>query len=573
MEEEEIEMIIDAFVRAAKIAVDEAGYDGVMLHAAHGYLIQQFFSPLINYDRTDKWGGPDLANRARFFLEVAKRVKEAVGDRAAVAARFTYDECLGPIGTTPEEALEIVKMVDRYIDFWDVDIGNYETLDEMIAPSSRHVEGWQVWRNMEWIKKCKVAGIKTPFGTCGRINSPDLAVKLRKEGLDMVGLVRPSIADPHWPRKVREGRLDEIRECIGCNTCVAYLFKRTTGLNCIQNPAAGLEWLGYDPEAEYPKVKEPKRILLVGGGPCGLEFARVAGARGHEVHLHDKMPMLGGQMRYITSQILSRREWIKVVEWRERVIRKKYPNVKIYTNSEMTAEKIAKYGADVVVFATGTLWDKMGRNPVTKRPIPGWDKPFVLTPEDIFIHGKKVGNKVLVIESCGSWIGPWLAVDLAFKGHEVYLQTFPLPIESSVLNDLASRLELGTLDALLKTSGVKLVEPFTYPAEITEDGVKIKAFFFEAWKAAVPIYTKWFPDPIYRLKIKDWEQVIKVDTVILCTMRVPQIELYEKVKGMWKRGEIPGLKGAYLTGEALTPRSWYELPYPMFWAHKLGKEI
>jgi hypothetical protein len=140
----------------------------------------------------------------------------------------------------------------------------------------------------------------------------------------------------------------------------------------------------------------------------------------------------------------------------------------------------------------------MGRNPVTKRPIPGWDKPFVLTPEDIFIHGKKVGNKVLVIESCGSWIGPWLAVDLAFKGHEVYLQTFPLPIESSVLNDLASRLELGTLDALLKTSGVKLVEPFTYPAEITEDGVKIKAFFFDAWKAAVPIYTKWFPDPIYQ---------------------------------------------------------------------------
>jgi|GEM_PF-583531 len=573
IEEEEIEMILDAFVKAAKVAVDEAGYDGVEIHAAHGYIISQFLSPLINYDRNDKWGGPSLENRTRFFLECAKRIKEAVGDRAAVAARFTYDECLGPLGITPEEAIEIVKIVDRYIDFWDVDIGVYETIDDMIASSSRHPDGWQAFKNLEWIKKCKEAGIKTPFGTPGRIVSPDLAVKLRKEGLDMVGLVRPSISDPHWARKVREGRVDEIRECIGCNTCVSYLFKKHSQMLCIQNPVVGEEYLGYSPEAEYPKVKEPKRILLVGGGPCGLEFARVAGARGHEVHIHDKMPELGGNIRYVVSKITARRNWIRVVEWRERIIRKKYPNVKISTNSEMDAKKIAEYGADVVVFATGAVWDKKGRNPITKRPIPGHEKRFVLTPEDIYIHKKKVGNRVFVIESCGSWLGPWIAVDLAFEGKEVYLQTFPFPIESAASNELGARLELGTLDALCKSAGVQYVEPFTYPEEITDEGVKIRGFFLDGWAAAVETYTKWFQDPIYRIKKKEWTQLIKCDTVILTTMRVPQIELYEQVKGMWKRGEIKGLKGVHLTGEALTPRTYYELPYPLFWSHKLGKEI
>lgn len=136
-----------------------------------------------------------------------------------------------------------------------------------------------------------------------------------------------------------------------------------------------------------------------------------------------------------------------------------------------------------------------------------------------------------------------------------------------------SRLEVGQLDATIRTSGIKLVEPFSYITEITDKGVKIGHFFLEAWASRVELYRKWFPDPIYRVKIKPEPKFIECDTLILTTMRVQQIELYKEVKAIWKRGEIPGLKGVYLTGEAISPRTYFELQYPMVWTHKLGKEI
>ncbi|MFQ5861123.1 MAG: NAD(P)-binding protein, partial [Dehalococcoidia bacterium] len=533
MEEEDIEEIINAFARCAVLA-KMAGYDGVEIHAAHGYLIAEFLSPLYN-KRTDRWGG-SLQNRVRFFREVLRRVRKAVGPDMAVSARFTYDERL-PTGIKPDEGLEMMVMVNDLVDFWDIDWGEYATIGEMIPPARNYPENYQIEATAEIRRKLheRCPNKKTPVGGCGRIRNPDDALRMISEGqLDMVGMVRQSIADPHWPRKVREGRVDEIRECSYNNTCLAGLFTYRA-IECVQNASAGEEYKGFYPE-EFAPAPEKKMVLVVGGGATGMEVARVAAARGHTVDLHEAQENLGGHTSLL-ARLPGCAEWARVVEYRERMVRKL--GVTVHTKSPLTASQVLEYGADAVVFATGADWDRTGNNPLTKEPIPGYDKPHVLVPEDILSDGKTVGKRVLIVDSDAYLMGVGLADILASQGKEVTLVAYP-----NVGYYLLITMELGAALRRLAELKVRML-PQLFAAQITDDGADL----FNIWTME--------------------GQSVQADNVILSSRRVPRTSLYREVKA--KAGDAG--PAVHLTGEAISPKTFFSMSRAMYWAHKLGRSL
>ena len=266
----------------------QAGFDLIYVYAAHsGTLLTHFLSRRIN-SRTDEYGG-SLENRVRLFRELIEETKDAVGDSCAVAVRFAVEEFLGPMGITSEnEGKEIVEMLAELPDLWDVNISKWSRDS---APSRFESEGYQE----SYISFVKSLTTKPVVGV-GRFTSPDTMVSQIKRGvMDMIGAARPSIADPFLPKKIEEGRLDEIRECIGCNICVMS-DQISVPIRCTQNPTMGEEWRrGWHPERIEPR-KSDDGILVVGGGPSGLECAVALGQRGYRVILSESLSELGGRV-------------------------------------------------------------------------------------------------------------------------------------------------------------------------------------------------------------------------------------------------------------------------------------
>jgi dimethylamine/trimethylamine dehydrogenase len=251
--------------KEAALRAKRAGYDIVYVYAAHGImtLLYQFLVPRFNH-RTDEYGGT-LKNRVRLVREVLEDTREAVGGECAIAFRFAVDELLGKDGMNKAEAEDIVGALADLPDLWDVNVADWAN-DSL--PSRFGSEGFQE----DYIKFVKNITDKPVVGV-GRFTSPDTMVSQIKRGvLDFIGAARPSIADPFLPNKILEGRADEIRECIGCNMC-------TTGdylaypMRCTQNPTMGEEWRkGWHP-AKIAKAKSKDRVMVLGGGPAGLEAA------------------------------------------------------------------------------------------------------------------------------------------------------------------------------------------------------------------------------------------------------------------------------------------------------------
>ena len=263
--------------REAAIRARKAGFDIVYVYAGHDLTLPMNFLQRRRNTRTDEYGG-SLENRVRLFREVIEDTKDAVGDTCGVAVRFATDEMMGPDGITAEgEARDVVAMLAELPDLWDVNISDWK----FNSYTSRFAE--------EGYQEKFVAFVKTlttkPVVGVGRFTSPDTMVSQIKRGvLDMIGAARPSIADPFLPRKIEEGRLDDIRECIGCNICISG-DSTITPMRCTQNPTMGEEWRkGWHPEVIGARGSED-RVLVVGAGPAGLEAARALGQRGYEVHL------------------------------------------------------------------------------------------------------------------------------------------------------------------------------------------------------------------------------------------------------------------------------------------------
>lgn len=398
--------------RNAAIRAKKAGFDIIYCYAAHNMTLAFHLMSKDN-DRTDEYGG-SLENRTRFFRELIEDTKEAVGDTCAVAVRFAVDELLGADGMQFDgEAHDIVAMLAELPDLWDVNVSNWAN-DSITSRFGK--EGHQE-KYISFVKKLTTK----PVVGVGRYTSPDsMASALERGIMDMIGAARPSIADPFLPNKIKEGRNEDIRECIGCNICVTG-DTRFVPIRCTQNPTMGEEWRrGWHPETIAQK-KSTDEVLIVGAGPAGLEAARALGQRGYHVVLTDARREAGGRVA-LESALPNLNEWRRVIDWRLTQI-KKIENIYFYPSSPMTAQDILDAGAPHIILATGAIWrrDGVGRN--ISRPVIGSSKIF--TPDDL-MNNKLPSGKVLIYDDDHYYMGGVLAELLAQNNCEVTLVT-PAP--------------------------------------------------------------------------------------------------------------------------------------------------
>lgn len=396
--------------RNAALRAKAADFDIVYVYATHGYLLAHFLDPETN-TRSDEYGG-SLTNRTRLVRELIEETKEAVGDRCAVAVRFAADAKAGEDGQPIlGERQEMFAMLAEIPDLWDINIADYSL--EMGA--SRFVKEGALEPYMEWIKSATTK----PVVTVGRFTSPDTMVRWVKSGLtDLIGAARPSIADPFLPRKIEEGRVEDIRECIGCNVCYSG-DSLSVPIRCTQNPTMGEEWrYGWHPDRIAPRGSDAL-VLVVGAGPAGLEAARALGQRGYRVALAEAGRVLGGRV-VREAALPGMREYIRVRDWREGQIAK-MPNVEVFRESRLTAEDIRDFGADHVVIATGARWRRDLFTGKRFEPIAEDSTP-VLTPDDI-MDGHLPEGPVVVYDADGYYMGGVIAERLCAAGLAVTLVT------------------------------------------------------------------------------------------------------------------------------------------------------
>lgn len=452
--------------REAALRAKSAGFDIIYCYAGHGMTAAiQFILKRYN-DRTDEYGG-SLENRVRFFRELIEDTREAVGDACAVAVRFAVDELLGEEGFTHQgEGYDVVAMLAELPDLWDVNVSGWNNDS---ATSRFEKEGYQE----KYISFVKQLTTKPVVGV-GRYTSPDSMVSAIKRGvMDFIGAARPSIADPFLPTKIKEGRIEDIRECIGCNICVTG-DTRFVPIRCTQNPTMGEEWRrGWHPEIISSKKSE-KEVMIIGAGPAGLECARALGQRGYQVTLLEAGKELGGRVLR-ESALPGLNEWRRVVDWRLTQI-EKMKNVSVYPSSPMTAEDVLESGAQNLIIATGATWRRDGVGRTLWKPIVGFDSENVLSPDDFLESGglppnlqkQASGFQIVIYDDDHYYMGGVLAELLAMNGCKVSLVT-PAPMISYWSQ---FTLEQERIQAKLMKLGVKLYVQNTL-SEIGNDFVKL----------------------------------------------------------------------------------------------------
>lgn len=400
----EIEGIIEAFAQGARRAKD-AGFDGVELHFAHGYLIAQFLSALTN-KRTDKYGG-DLASRARVAVQIVERVRQRVGESYPLSARICGDEYIKG-GLTIKDAQKITAMLEG---------AGINTVDVSAGYTASHEEGYLnaliPWSSApmpiphgyylhlaEGIKRIA----KVPIIAVGRLDDPNLAEEVIAQGkADLVAIGRGFLADAAFATKVYNQQHSEVRRCIACVNCITRLF--TEGLTCTVNPEAGRET-----EYQISPASRAKRVVVVGGGPGGMEVARVAALRGHKVILTEKKPYLGGNM-VPAAAVTFKRDVGMFTEFLSNAVRK--AGVEVRMNTEINESTVNALKPDVVILATGAL-------PLMPN-IPGIERKNVIDAVSVLEGRSDTGAKVVVVG--GGMVGCEVAVFLAQSGKEVTLVT------------------------------------------------------------------------------------------------------------------------------------------------------
>ena len=414
--------------RDAAIRSKKAGFDIVYVYATHDLSIAQQFLQRRKNDRIDEYGG-NLENRARLLRELIEDTKEAVGDRCAVAVRFAADELIGEAGLTHDgESRDVIEMLAELPDLWDINISNWPN-DSQTSRFAK--EGFQE----EYTSFVKQLTSKPVVGV-GRFTSPDTMVsQVRRGVLDFIGAARPSIADPFLPKKIEEGRIDEIRECIGCNICVSSDYT-STNLRCTQNPTMGEEWRrGWHPEIIPPRKSEGS-VLVVGAGPAGLEAALSAARRGYEVHLAEAGSELGGRVSR-ESRLPGLSEWARVRDWRVTQMAR-MENVSIYRDSALEAEHVLEFGARHVAIATGSAWRRDGIGRDSGYPVPGFDGPAVFTPDDLMSGRVPDEGPVIIWDDDHYYMGGILAELCRAAGLEVTLVTPAAIVSAWTANTLES---------------------------------------------------------------------------------------------------------------------------------------
>lgn len=527
MEIEDIQEIIDGFAKSAYHA-KEGGFDGVELHGAHGYLITQFLSPLFN-KRKDKYGG-NFSGRMTFVLEVLDAVRKAVGPDFVVGIRLSADE-LAPGGNTVNDYKVIAQKLEEtgQLDYINVSSGTYYTgyifTPPMIVPHA--------FRSYLAAEIKRVVDI--PVFTVGRIKDPILAEKILADGqADMVGMTRANIADPELSNKAKEGRLDDIRPCIGCNQgCIARLYVQRA-VTCTGNPAAGKEEsLGL---GTLPPVSKSKKVVVIGGGPAGMEAARVAAMRGHKVSIFEQDSQLGGQVN-LMARVPIRAEFADLTRWQSHQLEKL--GVEINLNTRVDFQMVKDLQPDSVIVATGAAPQRTGfyESLPMRESIPGVERSNVYTVWDILTKDDlDVKNKnILLIDNNGA--------------HEAYA-TVDYLLDAGAKVQAVSRLYHAGYD-LTPTHDIIL-----YYRRILEKGGKFISNHAvnEIKENSAVIYNVFMP--------KEETTLDGIDLFVLAMGKDANDGLYKELKGA-----VPELQRV---GDCVAPR---RVHYAIWEGHMAGRKV
>ena len=403
MELEDIQECMEYFARSA-VHVVEGGFDGIELQLGHSSLIRQFLSPASN-SREDEYGG-SFENRLRFCLEVVEGVRKAIGEAFTLGIRLNADEMHPKGGLTLEDAKRIAVRLEAtgQVDFLDLSLGTFHNL--YLVEGSMHTPLAYTVPLSAGIRSV----VDLPVYGTNRINDPHLAEKILEDGQgDMINMVRALIADPELPSKAREGREDDIRQCIACNQgCIGRMGLGYT-IGCMQTPAAGNEKeLGV---GTLTPCDTPKKIVVVGAGPAGLEVARVAALRKHRVVLFEKGEEVGGQ-NILAGQVAGRQEIQGVTRWLIGQVDKL--DIDLRMGVEADEQKILQENPDAVVIATGSV--------PKENPFPGeYGYPDVVNTQQVLKGEVETGQKVLFIDLDGHHQGTGTAELLADQGKKVHV--------------------------------------------------------------------------------------------------------------------------------------------------------
>jgi dimethylamine/trimethylamine dehydrogenase len=514
----------NAFKRA-KIA----GFDLVCLYGAHGFgVIQHFLSTATN-QRSDDYGG-SLANRSRLLRELVGEARDAIGDSCGITLRLSLDEMVGELGFSNAEVRDLIEMHGDLPDLWDLAHGAWE---DCSGPSRFKEEGAQ---------ESLVSGIKTltskPVVGVGRFTSPDVMVRMIKSGtLDFIGCARPSIADPFLPKKVEEGRIEDIRECIGCNICITGDMTMSIS-RCTQNPTFMEEWRkGWHPERMQAKGAS-ESVLIVGAGPAGLEAARALGERGYKVALAEATTELGGRVAK-ECKLPGLSAWGRVRDYRAHQL-SRMTNVEIYFDSRLSAGDILSFGFEQIALATGSTWRRDGVARAHVVPMPSDGSLPVYTPDDL-MAGKIPHGRIVLFDDDHYYMGGVLAELLVKQGAKVTLVT-----PSAYVSDWTrNTLEQGAIHRRLASLGVA-IELNRIVTKLASGGV-----------ATACTYTGSPRD-------------LAADAVLLVTSRNPEDQLWRELSSRQAEWSGNGIRGVKVLGDA-------EAPGPIAWAtyagHRFAREL
>jgi dimethylamine/trimethylamine dehydrogenase len=504
-------------VRRAKAA----GFDLVCLYGAHGFGIFQHFLSRVTNQRSDEYGG-SLENRSRFVREVIAEAREEMRGEMAITLRLSLHEA-GALGFSNAEVRDFIASNSDLPDLWDLAHGTWENC----SGTSRFVpEGAQedLVRGIRELTSKPVVGV-------GRFTSADEMVRQVKEGiLDFIGAARPSIADPFLPKKIEEGRFEDIRECIGCNICVS---GDMTGAisRCTQNTAFMEEWRkGWHPERPRPKGPSDS-ILIVGAGPAGLEAALQLGKRGYRVALAEATTTLGGRVARERG-LPGLSAWGRVADYRSGQIAP-LPNVETYLDSRMTADDVLEMGFEHVVLATGATWRRDAVARLHRVPIPTDPAMPLFTPDDLMAGNGPQGGRVALYDDDHFYMGSVIAEVLIARGCQV---DFITPA-SKVAEWTENTLEQAVIMRRLLSLGVNVI-PSKAPEAVGAGEVTLGC----TWTGA--------------------RTTLATDAVVLVTSRSPNDALYHELRARdWQGAGIRSLK---LIGDAAAPG-------PIAWATYAGR--
>ena len=472
------------FVNAAKRS-KLAGFDLICLYGAHGFGIFQHFLSRATNQRSDEYGG-SLENRSRFAREVIGDMRDAVGDTMGITLRVSLDETIGTLGFSNAEVRDFIAMNAKLPDLWDLAMGTWE---ECSGPSRFKEEAAQE----QWVTGIRDLSPRPVVGV-GRFTSPDVMARMIKSGrLDFIGCARPSIAEPFLPKKIDEGRVDDIRECIGCNICITGDMTQGMG-RCTQNPTWMEEWRrGWHPE-KIPAKGASSSVLIIGSGPAGLEAALAAANRGYDVAVAEARDGFGGRVA-LERRLPGLSAWGRVADYRLYQLNQR-PNVQMFPGSRLTAEQVLEFGFQNICVATGSHWraDGVARQHVV--PMSADAAMLVLTPDDL-MQGRLPKGRVVLFDDDHYYMGGVLAELCAQNGCEVVLVT-----PSAFVSDwTANTLEQAAIHRRLVAKGVQIVLNTGITA-IHSDGVETNCTYTDARRrigcdAVVMVASRQSDDDLY----------------------------------------------------------------------------